>query len=698
MKPSLLKLSGFIAPLLLILSSTAHALPDLTVLSINSVTSAGTGQSVSLTNTLANIAPDPADNWRYRIFISTNSSITTNDVVLGTFGTYFNFGGLTTITNVDTVMIPGNNPTGTYYFGIIVDYDNSVTESIETNNMRASAPVSIYPGPDLTVVSVRGPAAAGTAQMLTLTNILANTGVGTAGNWQYRIYLSTNSTLTTNATVLTTQGTYVDFPMQSSMTNYDTITIPSGTTPGIYYFGVIIDFNNMVAESSKANNTNSSSAVAISFGPDLSVPSVSGPSSAGTAQMLTLTNILSNSGIGAAGAWRYRIFLSTNSSVATNDTVLTTQSGYIDFPAQSSMTNKDTVLIPADTKPGTYYFGVIIDDDHKVFETDEGNNTRSSAAVTISIGPDLTVPAIGYPSVAGTAQTLILTNVLANIGVGAAGNWKFRVYLSTNATSAATNGIVLTTQGAFVDIAAQTAVTNTGAVTIPGNLATGTYYFATLIDFDNSVTESIETNNIRVSGPVTIGIGPDLTVLAVTVPNGGGPGLGFTVTERLANIGIGTAGPWSYRIYLSTNASVTTNDTILTTQGSFISIPAQTSLTNTDSVTIPQGTAPGAYYLGVIIDFDNVVLESNEGNNTLISLALPVGPMITAITIRTNIASVDVSGLAISDGYSLQYNSTLTGTNLWTTGTLFTAQGIATNCTDSVPPSTTTRFYRIGHQ
>lgn len=550
--------------------------------------------------------------------------------------------------------------------------------------------------PDLTVLSVGSPATAGTAQTVMLTNVLANAGVGTAGNWQYRIYQSTNSTITTNATVLTTQSGYVDFPAQSIMTNYDTVTIPAGTPTGTNYFGIIIDFDNMVMESNEANNAKSSSSVIIRIGPDLTAPSVTGPSSAGTAQTVALTNILANAGIGTAGNWQYRVYLSTNATITTNNTVLTTQSGYVDFPAQSSMTNYDTVTIPPDTTPGIYYFGVIIDFDNKVSESNENNNTRSSAPVTIGIGPDLTVTSIGYPSIAGTDQTLILTNVLANIGVGSALSWKYRVYLSTNATTAATNGTILTTQGNF-DIAAQTAITNYAAVAIPDTLATGTYYFAIMIDVEKNVTESVETNNIRIAGPVTIGIGPDLTVLAVTAPNCTGPGLDIGLTSRLANSGIGSAGNWHYRVYLSTNSSITTNATVLTTRGD-VNFPAQSFITNADTVTIPQGTAPGTYYLGVIIDYNNGVIEANEGNNALGSLPMAVGPIIIAVAYRTNTVSIDIAGLAVSDGYSLQYIAALTGTNAWTTGTLFTAQGLTTNCLDSVSPSIPSRFYRIGHQ
>lgn len=700
MKRALKKAFGVvILPLFLTVSAHAQGLPDLTVTSLLNPSRAGTGQPVVLTNVIANIgSPTSNATWRYRIYISTNSTVTTNDTVLATSQTFFDIASQTSITNTDTVLIPANNPTGTCYFGVVVDYDNNVIESNEANNARSSAPFTVYYGPDLTVLSVIGPTAAGTGQMLTLTNILANVGVGAAGNWRYRIYLSTNSTITTNSAILTTQGVYNDFPPQTSMTNFDTVTVPPSTAPGVYFFGVIIDFDNIVAESNELNNVRASGAVNISIGPDLAVPSVTGPSTAGTAQTLTLTNILANIGTGTAGSWRYRIYLSTNSLITTNATVLTTQGAYVDFPAQTAMTNYDTVMIPAGTTPGTYYFGVIIDFDNSVLESNEGNNTGASAPVSIGTGPDLTVTSLGSPSAAGTAQTLILTNVMANIGVGTAGNWKYRIYLSTNATTAATNGIVLTTQGAFVDFAAQTTITNFDAVSIPSALATGVYYFAVMIDFDNLVTEANETNNIRVAGPVNIGIGPDLSVLSVTAPAHAGPGLALSMTEILANMGIGVAGSWSYRIYLSTNAAVTTNDTVLTTQGVFTDFPAQTTLTNSDIVVIPPGTPPGVYYLGVIIDFNNVVPESNEGNNLMISQSMPVGPTILAIAVQTSTISVNVAGLAVPDGYSLQYTSTLTDSNSWATGTVFTAQDTSTNVTDIVTPSVTARYYRIRHQ
>jgi len=559
-------------------------------------------------------------------------------------------------------------------------------------------PLNAFAQADLTVVSVGGPAAAGTAQIITLTNILANIGTNdVSGNWQYRIYLSTNASVTTNNTVLTTVGLFNGFLQQTSMTNYDTVTVPISTTPGTYFFGVIVDFDNRVTETTKTNNNKSSGPVAISIGPDLTVPSVGGPATAGTAQSIVLTNILSNIGVGTAGTWWYRIYLSTNSTITTNATVLTTQGSFPNFPAQSSVTNFDTVTIPSGTTPGNYFFGVIIDYNNLVIESSESNNAHASGPVTISIGPDLAVQAIGSPAVAGTAQTVTLTNILANIGVGAVASWNYRIYLATNAATP-TNGLVLTTQGNFIGFAAQTTVTNYDSVFLPDTLATGTYYFAVLIDPNNTVAESTKTNNIRVSGPVSVGIGPDLTVLAVSAPNYSGPGQTITLVDQLANIGLGSAGNWSYRVYLTTNAVVTTNDTVLTTQGAFPGFPAHSTVTNSDLVTVPADTPPGNYYLGIIIDYNNVILESNEGNNSLTSRAFPIGPLFVAISPATNAVSLGVAGLAIANGYSIQYNSSLTGTNAWTTGTVFTAQGLATNFLDNVVPVTTSRFYRIVHQ
>ncbi|RLC05610.1 MAG: hypothetical protein DRH34_02020 [Deltaproteobacteria bacterium] len=68
--------------------------------------------------------------------------------------------------------------------------------------------------------------------------------------------------------------------------------------------------------------------------------------------------------------------------------------------------------------------------------------------------------------------------------------------------------------------------------------------------------------------------------------------------------------------YLSTNSTITTSDTRLGINNN-ASLSREWVLTGSRNVTIPANTREGTYWLGVYLDYNNNVAESNEGNNAL---------------------------------------------------------------------------------
>ncbi len=86
------------------------------------------------------------------------------------------------------------------------------------------------------------------------------------------------------------------------------------------------------------------------------------------------------------------------------------------------------------------------------------------------------------------------------------------------------------------------------------------------------------------------------------------------------NLGNAVAGPTTAAIYLSTDATITTSDTLLTTltTGSTLATVSQPGYydLHTVTLTLPGNLAPGTYYVGGISDYNNHLTESNETNNT----------------------------------------------------------------------------------
>ena len=153
---------------------------------------------------------------------------------------------------------------------------------------------------------------------------------------------------------------------------------------------------------------------------------------------------------------------------------------------------------------------------------------------------------------------------------------------------------------------------------------------------------------------------PDLTeyvaVSSTTVAAGGS----VTIDAYDMNIGNAVSGPSTAQIYLSTDPTITTSDTVLATLTT-----SQTLATvsqpgyydhQTVSVALPGNLAPGTYYIGGIADYNNQVSESNEANNTYnvtkITVTAPAntgpGPVTMSVDAGSTLEIASASSAAIS--------------------------------------------------
>ena len=90
-----------------------------------------------------------------------------------------------------------------------------------------------------------------------------------------------------------------------------------------------------------------------------------------------------------------------------------------------------TVTIPSATATGIYFLIAKADDDQRVLETSETNNTRSTL---LTIGPDLVVSTLTVPASAAPGSTIAVADTVKNQGAGSAGASLLRFYLSANAS------------------------------------------------------------------------------------------------------------------------------------------------------------------------------------------------------------------------------------------------------------------------
>ncbi|MBR1034095.1 M10 family metallopeptidase, partial [Bradyrhizobium liaoningense] len=212
-----------------------------------------------------------------------------------------------------------------------------------------------------------------------------------------------------------------------------------------------------------------------------------------------------------------------------------------------------------------------------------------------------------------------------NLGDAVAGPSIAGIYLSTDATIT-TSDTLLATVSTSMTLAT---VSQPGyydhqtiIVALPGNLAPGTYYIGGIGDYNNQLSERDETNNTYNAVQITVTAPghPDLIEYVAVDKTIVAAGSGLTFDAYNMNIGNAVAGPTTAGIYLSTDATITTADTLLTTLTTSstlatVSQPGYYDL-HTVTVTLPGNLAPGTYYVGGISDYTNQLSESNETNNT----------------------------------------------------------------------------------
>jgi|GEM_PF-1447426 len=221
----------------------------------------------------------------------------------------------------------------------------------------------------------------------------------------------------------------------------------------------------------------------------------------------------------------------------------------------------------------------------------------SSTTMMITAGTDLTLR-YGYENRGGTA----------------AGAFTFAFYLRE---AGSTDETLMQTFSRLNLDPQETGGPYSLLIPIDINLTPGSYEIRMALDHQDAVSEDDETNNdIVFAFTVLESVPPDLVITSLsantTIVQPGGQVL---VTYTRANEGGSATPSFEQGFFLSSDAIITASDL---NQGSSSrpSLAPGESLTFTNvPVQIGSNTPPGSYYLGVLLDVDGVVDESDETNN-----------------------------------------------------------------------------------
>lgn len=352
---------------------------------------------------------------------------------------------------------------------------------------------------------------------------------------------------------------------------------------------------------------------------DLITSNVTGPSMAALGSYVDISVTVLNQGTDTTGVGSVGIYLSADPQMNGGSIFLgvLSVSGVLGGGESATVTLKNK-LIPTNIAPGNYYWIGVADLLHMITETNESNNI-GSAPVQITAS-DLAMTAVSGPSTAPVGSAISVSNTVLNQGIsdtppGSSGTFRVGLYLSDD-INITTSDVLLASRVVNGLPATQSSGAET-LVGIPLSTPAGQYYLGAIADDLNAITESDETNNALAGNSIVItATPPDLTVTAVSGPTSARRGNTITGNVTVYNQGTtATGGGFTVALYLSTDGVITSGDISLGTV-SASALNAFASQTIPYSKTVPTSMAKGTYYIGAIADSANVIVESNENNNS----------------------------------------------------------------------------------
>ena len=551
-----------------------------------------------------------------------------------------------------------------------MDRTNAASESNEVNNY-VSVPITVVSLPDLAITSgtpTATPASVAPGGTVSLSGwTVKNQGTASSGDFSNGFYLSSDAAITSSDTYLDGNSNTSLAAGASFTWGAPGLTIPAGATPGTYYIGILVDRTNAASESNEVNNYVSVPITVVSL-PDLAITSgtpTATPASVAPGGTVSLSGwTVKNQGTASSGDFSNGFYLSSDAAITSSDTYLDGNSNTSLAAGASFTWGAPGLTIPAGTTPGTYYIGILVDRTNAASESNEVNNYVSVPITVVSL-PDLAItsgtPTATPASVAPGGTVSLSGWTVKNQGTASSGDFSNGFYLSSDA--AITSSDTYLDGNSNTSLAAGASFTwGAPGLTIPAGATPGTYYIGILVDRTNAASESNEGNNY-VSVPITV-VGPDLAITSGTptaTPASVAPGGTVSLSGwTVKNQGTASSGDFSNGFYLSSDAAITSSDTYLD-GNSNTSLAAGASFTwGAPGLTIPAGTAPGTYYIGILVDRTNAASESNEVNNYVSVSINVVGPdlAITSGTPTATPASVAPGGTVSLSGWTVKNQGT----------------------------------------
>lgn len=554
------------------------------------------------------------------LYASADSVIDSNDIKIdsvygSSLNSYSSYG-------IQFYVDPNLIPAGNYYFIAYTDRNNILNEVDEINNFYYSKVLVENKNQDIfsTALSLSSSSVnVNDATTLYYTNTFnTNFNYCTAS---IGYYLSADTVLNSGDLRLSVIPNANFTNGQHTLTT--NIYIPSNSLIGNLNLLVVLDSANLVNEFCETNNTAYIPITVNQRNTDFKITyfNSSAINLSEGARFLCSWGLINNGTESGLNGSSQAVYFSTDSIYQSTDILLYEENlNYTIEPNYQYNQDNRMLYMPTPVAAGNYYLIVRADNSDLTQETSELNNTKVISINVSSKNYDFELTSCSYNN-----TTLFPGNQInITYWVKDKGTYQMPVcdagfYLSTDNIIDA-GDVLLGTQtiqefyvGLYEDFVP--------SFNIPSNTLAGTYYIIIKLDKNNLVIETNEINN-QCSFPIVVNAPfPDLVSTGLTINNyydyiNVYAGNTIHVKSTVRNEGDAPSGICKVGYYLSTNYLLDSGDSLIAdTTLPALAINASTIVTKNiklDCSLPPQNL----YYLFVIADYQQIIAEDNETNNS----------------------------------------------------------------------------------
>ncbi len=609
-------------------------LPDLVVSGVTVPSQAYSGQQIDFSFQILNagLGSTQTTQWTDVVYLSTDTTIDPAvDYYIGSFPNLSYLNPQEAYTRQAAFTLP-QGISGNYYIIVWSDRSGTLIETNDNNNTsrnQDSMYVFLSPVPDLRVAKIIVQNSAFSGQAVAVTWSVKNYGLANTGNvsWSDRVYFSNQAEPGGGMVNLGSFQRTGDLAPDSLYEMTRTVNIPNYIF-GKYFLIVTTDVYNQVYEHALENNNHLSSdtlTIYLTPPPDLVTTSVIAPLSASVRQPLSIQYTVQNQGANTAvRSWHDKIYLSNSLTLNTSTAFLLHEVGITkSLLPDSSYTKQISFTLPSNIS-GPYYFFVFCDARQQVFEhLSEENNILRCPNATEMLTPDLVSASMMQPDSMNSGTLFQFDYYIKNNGPGLLfGSWTDRFHLSRLPDFNPDSSVVLATKPVSNSLLqVGDSIFLTMYLTLPDGIE-GYYYLYVGNDIHNTIFEAgAENNNIARTDSFYISLAPwpDLTGLAVILPDTLTAGFPYTISYSVKNAGPGIlqGKTWKEQFIFSTNPDVPGNSYYTAISTDTTTLMPDSSFSQVKQGILPTSFPSNNYYVWMKLDAESDIYEHSGENNNL---------------------------------------------------------------------------------